>query len=85
MKDIKRAGRILSKVGDRALELFFRDLGDPREVRVMVYADGSYGKLNKVDSCGGKFIAIVGKDGRTSPITWGKRQVSTPSKICFSS
>ena len=27
------------------------------------YTNGSYGKLNKVDSCGGRFIALIGKDG----------------------
>ena len=80
VKDSKRAGRILSKVSDRSLELIFRDLGDPKEVTVMVYADGSYGKLNGVDSCGGKFIALVGKDGNTCPITWGSNKFPRPAR-----
>ena len=78
VKDIKRAGRILRRVGYRALEQIFRDLDNPREVTVTVYANGSNGKLNKVDSCGGRFIALMGKDGRPSPITWGSNKFSRP-------
>ena len=44
----------------------------------MVCADGSYGKLNKVDSCGGKFIALVGEGWKTCPIAWGSRKFPRP-------
>ena len=46
----------------------------------MVCADGSYGKLNKVDSCGGRFIALVGEGGRMCPISWGSRKFPRPAR-----
>ena len=46
----------------------------------MVCADGSYGKLNNVDSCGGRFIALVGGNGKMCPITWGSRKFPRPER-----
>ena len=46
----------------------------------MVCADGSYGKLNNVDSCGGRFIALVGENGKMCPITWGSRKFPRPAR-----
>ena len=46
----------------------------------MVCADGSYGKLNKVDSCGGRFIALVGEGGKMCPISWGSRKFPRPAR-----
>ena len=80
VKDIKRAGRILSKAKNRGMELRFNNLGDAKETVLMVCADGSYGKLNKVDSCGGKFIALVGEGGKMCPISWGSRKFPRPAR-----
>ena len=80
IKDIKRAGRILRKAKERGMELQFSNLGNAKEAVLMVCADGSYGKLNKVDSCGGKLIALVGEDGKMCPISWGSRKFPRPAR-----
>jgi len=80
IKDIKRAGRILRKAKERGMELQFNQLGNAKEAVLMVCADGSYGKLNKVDSCGGKLIALVGENGKMCPISWGSRKFPRPAR-----
>lgn len=80
VKDIKRAGRILKKSVERNMDIQFRNLGSSKEAVIMVCADGSYGKLNKVDSCGGKLIALVGEGGNMCPITWGCRKFPRPAR-----
>ena len=72
IKDIKRAGRILRKAKDRGMELQFSNLGNAKEAVLMVCVNRSYGKLNKVDSCGGKFIVLVGEGGNKCPISMSK-------------
>ena len=69
IKDIKRAARILRKAKERGMELQFNNLGNAKEAVLMVCAHGRYGKLNKVDSCGGRLIALVGEGGKMSPIS----------------
>ena len=68
VKDIKRAGRILSKAKNRGLELRYNSLGDAKEFVLMVCIDGRYGKLNKVDRCGGKFVVLSKEGGEMCPI-----------------
>jgi hypothetical protein len=80
VKDIKRAGRILKKSTERGMDIQFSNLGNSKEAVIMVCADGSYGKLNKVDSCGGKLIALVGEGGNMCPITWGCRKFPRPAR-----
>ena len=67
VKDVKRAGRIFSKTKDRGMKLRYNNLGDAKETVRMVCVDGSYGKLNKADRCGGKFIVLGGKVEKCVP------------------
>ena len=75
MSGTLRAGRILSKAKSRGMELRLDNLGDAKGTVLMVCADKSYGKLNKVDSCEGKFITLVGEDGKMCSIPWGSRKL----------
>ena len=80
IRDIKRAGRILRKAKERGMDIQFSNLGSAKEAVIMVCADGSYGKLNKVDSCGGRLIALVGEGGKICPISWGSRKFPRPAR-----
>ena len=80
VKDSKKAARILKKAKKRGLELQSRNLGDSKEAVLIVCADSSYGKLDNVDSCGGRFIALVGEGGKMCPITWGSRKFPRPAR-----
>ena len=60
VKDTKRAERISSKAKNRGVELRCNNPGDAKETVLMVCVDGCYGKMNKVDRGGGKFIALGG-------------------------
>ena len=62
------------------MDLQFSNLGNAKEAVLMVCADGIYGKLNKVDSCGGRFVALVGEGGRMCPISWGSRKFPRPAR-----
>ena len=76
MSGTLRAGRILSKAKNRGMELRLNNLGDAKETVLMVCADGSYSKLTKVDSWGGKFIAVGLGRGENVSQFMGKQKIA---------
>ena len=74
VKDVNRADRIIRKAKERAISIKFNNIGNPKEATIVVMADGSYGKLKQVDSCGGKVIALGREGGKMCPIIQGSKQ-----------
>ena len=51
--------------------ILFPNLGDPGQLRLLVYCDASYANLQDgVSSAGGHIVFLMGRDGRSCPLAW---------------
>ena len=83
VQDLRQASRLVKKAREQGLSLKFKRLGPVEDLKVVMYGDASHASLpDKVSSCEGRVILVVGQEGRCAPLAWAcnkiKRVVRSP-------
>ena len=77
--DAKKVMRVLNKLNENEGFLTYRSLGDLEKVRIKLYCDGSYGKLNGHQSVIGTVSFLEGSEN-ASVIDWSSKKLAVPVK-----
>ena len=64
--------------------MLFPNLGDPKDLKVITYADASHANLPSGASQAGILVFLTG-NGRAAPITWQSKKISRVTKSPFAS
>ncbi len=79
VKGLIEANKAVRKLKTDQLKIVYPDLGEPENMKVVVYGDGSHASLPSGASQGGNLVFLTGND-RAAPITWKSKRLDRITK-----
>ena len=79
VRNIIDANKAIKKLKNDKVKLSYPSLGDPGQMKVVVYGDGSHNSLPNGASQGGKIVFLTG-NGRSAPISWQSKKLDRVTK-----
>ncbi len=79
IRNVMEANKAIKKLKSDKVKLVYPSLGDPDQMKVVVYGDGSHNSLPNGASQGGKIVFLVG-NGRSAPISWQSKKLDRVTK-----
>ena len=75
-EDIIKANKTIKKLRFEDCNIFFPDLGDLNQLKLVVFSDASHANLpDGVSSAGGFIIFLVGDNKRCCPLAWEAKKI----------
>ena len=75
-EDIIKANKTIKKLKYDECNILFPDLGDPNQLKLVVFSDASHANLpDAVSSAGGFIVFLVGSNMRCSPLAWEAKKI----------
>ena len=82
---LKQANKVIKKAKFEDTFIRFPKLGDPNELRLVLFSDASYANLcDGVSSAEGYILFLVDSNGRCSPLAWCSRGGIPGGRTCAS-
>ena len=75
VQQILEANKIVKKVKSDNVSLRYRYLGSDESIKIVVFTDASLGNLSDGATQGGHFIALMGENGKISPLSWQSKRL----------
>ena len=80
VKAIIEANKTIRKLKSEQLRIMYPSLGDPAQMKVVVYGDGSHASLPSGASQGGNIVFLVGENGKAAPVSWKSKRLDRVTK-----
>ena len=80
VKTIIEANKTVRKLKTDQLKIMFPNLGDPKQIKVVVYGDGSHAALPSGASQGGNIIFLASQNGEAAPVSWKSKRLDRVTK-----
>ena len=80
VKAIIEANKTVRKLKSEQLRIMYPSLGDPVQMKVVVYGDGSHSSLPSGASQGGNIVFLVGENGKAAPVSWKSKRLDRVTK-----
>ena len=85
VKMIKEANKAVAKLKSKSVSINYKNLGDPKKLKVRVYTDATHMSLQDEASQGAFIVFVEGKSERTVPIIWQSKRLQRITKSPLSS
>ena len=79
-KHLSDGNRVIRKLKSEKMRVVYPSLGNPENIRVVVYGDGSHASLPSGASQGGNIVFVAGDSGRSAPISWSSKKLDRITK-----
>ena len=79
VKCLLEANKTVKKLKSDQLKIVYPNLGEPTEMKVVIYGDGSHASLMSGASQGGNIVFLTG-EGRAAPVTWKSKRLDRVTK-----
>lgn len=79
VKSLVEANKAIKCLKSKEVQLVFPGLGNPDQLKVVAYGDGSHNSLPNGDSQGGHIVFIQGNE-RAAPISWKSKKLDRVTK-----
>ena len=73
--NLKRVNKTIKRLKAEKVRLFFPNLGDIKQCKLIFYSDASHKNLPNGGSQGGFISFIIGDNGKHAPLDWSSRRV----------
>ena len=79
VKTLIDTNKAIRKMRTEQMEIRYPPLGQPKDIEVIVYADGSHGALPSGNSQGAAIVFLQGAE-KSAPITWRSKKIERVTK-----
>ena len=79
VKSLSEANKAIRKLKNDKMKMCFPGLGNPNDMKVVAYGDGSHASLPSGASQGANIVFLAG-NGRAAPVTWKSKKLDRITK-----
>ena len=79
VKSLIDANKTIRRLKNDNLKIVYPSLGNPKDIKVVAYGDGSHAALQSGASQGGNIVYLAG-NGRAAPVSWQSKRLDRVTK-----